>query len=250
VLKSKVRKIHKIRTYKMRKINSCLKSVSEIRTFYLQNTNFSFIMESEREVICMNKKTLALTKEQYTEIIETIRTGFLSSRPNNKIATALVLEANLGIRISDIVQTTDKNGNKRDGLKLKDIVKDGGRYRLNIVEQKTQKERTFTVPTEIYNYIKQYCIDNEIKSTEPIFTVSERAVQKHLKLVCDYLGYEGIGTHSFRKFFATNIYKDNNYNILLVQELLQHSSPTITQRYIGISTKELETALQKNINLL
>lgn len=187
----------------------------------------------------MNKKTLALTKEQYTEIINTMRTGFSDHRPNNKIATALVLEANLGLRISDIVQ-----------LRLNDIVKDGDRYRLDITEQKTGKKRVFTVPTEIYNYIKQYCIDNEIKSNEQIFKLTERAVQKHLKLVCDYLEYEGIGTHSFRKFFATNVYKDNDYNIILVQELLQHSSPTITQRYIGISSKDIEKALQNNINLL
>lgn len=187
----------------------------------------------------MNKKTLALTKEQYAEIIETMRSGFLSSRPNDRIATTLVLEANLGIRISDIVK-----------LRLSDIVKDGDRYRLNITEQKTQKKRGFTVPNEIYNYIKQYCIDNEIKSNDPIFPISERAVQKHLALVCDYLGYEGISTHSFRKFFATNIYQENNYNIILVQELLQHSDPKITQRYIGISSKDLEDALQRNINLL
>lgn len=187
----------------------------------------------------MNKKTLALTKEQYTEIISTMRIGFSDHRPNNKIATALVLEANLGLRVSDIVQ-----------LRLNDIVKDGDRYRLDITEQKTQKKRVFTVPKEIYNYIKQYCIDNEIKSNEQIFKLTERAVQKHLKLVCDYLEYEGIGTHSFRKFFATNVYKNNDYNIILVQELLQHSSPSITQRYIGISSKDIETALQNNINLL
>lgn len=187
----------------------------------------------------MNKTTLALTKEQYREIIETMRSGFSGGRPNDKIATALVLEANLGLRISDIVQ-----------LRMKDIVKDGERYRLDITEQKTQKKRVFTVPKEIYNYIRQYCIDNEIKSNEVIFPLTERAVQKHLKNVCDYLGYDGIGTHSFRKFFATNVYQDNNYNIILVQELLQHSDPKITQRYIGISSKDLEAALQKNINLL
>lgn len=205
----------------------------------MQNTNFYDKITSEREVDTMNKKTLALTKEQYTEIINTMRTGFSDHRPNNKIATALVLEANLGLRVSDIVQ-----------LRLNDIVKDGDRYRLDITEQKTQKKRVFTVPKEIYNYIKQYCIDNEIKSNEQIFKLTERAVQKHLKLVCDYLEYKGIGTHSFRKFFATNVYKDNDYNIILVQELLQHSSPTITQRYIGISSKDIEKALQNNINLL
>lgn len=205
----------------------------------MQNTNSCDKIASEREVDSMNKKTLALTKEQYTEIINTMRTGFTDHRPNDKVATALVLEANLGLRVSDIVQ-----------LRLCDIVKDGDRYRLDIAEKKTGKKRVFTVPTEIYNYIKQYCIDNEIKSSEQIFDITERAVQKHLKLVCDYLGFEGIGTHSFRKFFATNIYQNNDYNIILVQELLQHSSPSITQRYIGISSKDLEQALQENINLI
>lgn len=185
-----------------------------------------------------NKKTKALSQEQYNEIIDTIRNGFLDSRPNNRVATALVLEANLGIRVSDIVN-----------LKLNDIVKDGDRYRLDITEQKTGKSREFTVPKELYNYIKQYCIDNEIKSNEIIFPITERAIQKHLKLTCDFLGYEGISTHSFRKFYATNIYLNNNYNIVLVQQLLQHSSTAITQRYIGIGTEELEKAITNNLNL-
>lgn len=187
----------------------------------------------------MNKKTLSLTKDQYKEIIETMRSGFQGCRPNPRIATALVLEANLGIRISDILQ-----------LRLKDIVSDGDRYRLDITEQKTQKKRVFTVPQEIYIYIKQYCIDNEIKSSSIIFPLTERAVQKQLKKVCDYLGIEGIGTHSFRKFFATNIYYENNYDVVLVRELLQHSDVRTTQRYIGISSHAIENALRNHINLL
>lgn len=187
----------------------------------------------------MNKKTVALDKSQYKNIIDTMNKGFLNSRGNHRIATALVIEANLGLRISDILQ-----------LKLDDIVKDGERYRLDIVEQKTGKERTFTVPLQLYSYLQAYCLDNGIKNDERIFPISERAVQKHLKLVCDYLGYENISTHSFRKFYATQIYIDNNYNIALVQELLQHSSPTITQRYIGISKAEVEKAIEKNLNLI
>ena len=187
----------------------------------------------------MNKRTIAITQEQYIKIIKTIREGFLSSRPNNRIAMALILEANIGIRISDILQ-----------LRLNNFIKDGNRYRLDIVEQKTQKKRTFTVPNELMQYIRQYCIDNNIKSNEIIFTLTERAIQKHLKLACDYLGYEGISTHSFRKFFATNIYINNDYNIILVQELLQHSSPVTTQKYIGIGTKQLESAIKNNLNLL
>lgn len=52
----------------------------------------------------MNKKTKALTTEQYKEIIQTMREGFSGCRPNERIATALVLEGNLGLRISDILQ--------------------------------------------------------------------------------------------------------------------------------------------------
>lgn len=187
----------------------------------------------------MNKKTIALTQQQYIDIIKTMRTGFTGMRSNNRIATALVIEANLGIRISDIIQ-----------LRLADIIKDGDRFRLNIVEQKTGKQRTFTVPIEIYSYMQQYCLDNCIKSDDIMFPVTERAIQKQLKIVADWLGYEGISTHSFRKFFATNIYLNNNYNIVLVQQLLQHSSVATTQKYIGIGTKQLEQAIKDNINLI
>jgi integrase len=186
----------------------------------------------------MNKKTLTLTTEQYTEIIDTMKNGFTGFKPNYRIATALVIEANLGLRISDILK-----------LRLNDIVKDGERYRLDIVEQKTGKRRTFTVPEVIYTHLKIYTLENGIKPHEIIFPITERAVQKQLKMVCDYLAYEGISTHSFRKFFATQIYINNDHNVILVQQLLQHSSPGITQKYIGIEPKAIEDALNKHICL-
>ena len=187
----------------------------------------------------MNKKTLALTEQQYTDIISTMRKGFSGFRPNNRVATALILEANLGVRISDILS-----------LKLNDIVKDGDRYRLDITEQKTGKKRTFTVLPELYNHIKIYCLENGIKPHEVIFPIKARVIQHHLKTVCDYLGYEGISTHSFRKFFATDIYIKNNYNIVLVQRLLQQSTPAVTQNYIGIEPIEIENALKNHLRLM
>ena len=187
----------------------------------------------------MNKKTKALTTEQYKEIIQTMREGFCGCRPNDRIATALVLEGNLGIRISDIIK-----------LRLCDIVKDGDRYRLEITEQKTQKKRVFTVPLVIQQYIENYCLRNGIKANELIFPITERAVQKQLAIVCDYLGYKDISTHSFRKWYATEIYKNSGYDIALVQRLLQHSSASITQRYIGIEPQRIEEAIQNHAQLL
>jgi len=196
----------------------------------------------------MNKKTLALTDVTFKIIIQTIREGFLYTdkegikrefKPNIRVAAALVIEANLGLRIGDILD-----------LKLGDIIKDGNRYRLDISEQKTGKKRVFTVPLEIYSYIQEYAYKNDIKPSVRLFDITDRAVQKQLKIVCDYLKVEGISTHSFRKYFATNLYVNNNYNIQLVRQILQHSSTAITQKYIGIQQKDIENALQNNIRLI
>ena len=187
----------------------------------------------------MNKKTKALTTEQYKEIIQTMREGFTGCRPNERAATALVLEGNLGIRISDILT-----------LRPCDIVRDGERYRLEIVEQKTGKRREFTVPLVVKQYIENYCLRNHISPKDRIFPMTERAIQKQLALVCDYLGFEGIGTHSFRKWYATEIYKANGCDIALVQRLLQHSSAEVTQRYIGIEPQRIERAIENHATLL
>lgn len=191
----------------------------------------------------MNFKTRALDTKEYKLIIETIQQGFefggVSYQPNNRIATILVLEANLGLRIGDILS-----------LRLNDIIKDGERYRLNIKEQKTHKQRNFTIPLELYQYIKIYALENNIKPSAKLFDVGERVVQKHLKNVCGYLGLDGISTHSFRKYFAMCIYTNNNYDVALVKELLQHSSIVTTQRYLTMSSARVEEALNKHIQLL
>ena len=40
----------------------------------------------------MNKRTVALTTEQYKEIIQTTKNGFTGCRPNERVALALMLE--------------------------------------------------------------------------------------------------------------------------------------------------------------
>ena len=64
------------------------------------------------------------------------------------------------------------------------------------------------------------------------------------------LGCEGISTHSFRKWYATEIYRNNGYDIALVQRLLQHSSAAVTQRYIGIEPQRIEKAIENHVELL
>lgn len=181
----------------------------------------------------------ALTTTQYQTLIRTIREGNGTLRANPRCAAVLTAEANLGMRIGDILR-----------LKLSDIVEDGGRYRLNITEEKTGKRRTFTVPPTLYNYFRDYCREQNISPDERMFPICVYAVQKHLKKVCDLLGYKNISTHSFRKWYATDIYNASGHDIVLVQQLLQHSSPMVTRRYIGISDERIEAAIAKHVNLV
>lgn len=190
-----------------------------------------------------NKKTRAVTQEEFKEIISVIRTGFATGigekvKPNRRIAVALTLQANLGLRIGDIVS-----------LRLSDIVFEGGRYHLDIIEEKTKKARTFTVPAEVYTYLQTYALEHEIKPRVRLFNLTVQAVQNHLKLTCDYLGLSGISTHSFRKFFAVSIYTANDFNVELVRTLLQHSSVAVTQHYLSVDSKLVEQALLNHIVL-
>ena len=191
-----------------------------------------------------NFKTRAVSKEEFELIIKTISTGFVLPdgrrvKPNERVATILTLQANLGLRVGDVVK-----------LRLSDIVLENGRYHLDITEQKTQKTRNFTVPAEVYIYIQNYAIKRGLKPKQRLFDISVRTVQNQLQLTCDYLGFgHSLGTHAFRKFFAQSIYENNNFDIVLVKELLQHSSVAITQRYVGVGSQRVEQALQNHVVL-
>lgn len=59
-----------------------------------------------------------------------------------------------------------------------------------------------------------------------------------------------IGTHSFRKMFATKCYEASGNDIELVRRLLQHSSVAVTRRYIGISDEKVESVLSSCVDII
>lgn len=150
-----------------------------------------------------------------------------------------MLEGNLGLRIGDIINLT-----------LKSFRNNGTSIVLDIVEEKTGKNRTFTTPKEVYLVIKEYALDNKLNSEDKLFPLTERAIQKQLKIVCNHLGLENVSTHSFRKFYANEIFNNNNQNIELVRALLQHSTIAVTQKYLGVSSKEIEDAISNHVHIV
>ena len=190
----------------------------------------------------MNKRCVALSDEQYRESIRLLREGFVLEgkiiKPNPRIATVAVLQASLGLRLGDVLQ-----------LNMGSFIKESGRWKLNIKEHKTGKVRDFTVPVEVYSFIQDYAINMGISNTAKLFDISERQVERHLNKVFSKmeLPLRSFGSHSYRKYFATRVYLDNEMNIMIVKTLLQHSSVAVTQRYIGLSQKTVEDALAKTV---
>lgn len=187
--------------------------------------------------------TLAVNADSYNRIIETIKDGYtgrdgIVHRPAPHMACCLVVQANLGCRIGDILHLT-----------LSSLVHDGNHYRLDITEQKTGKSRRHQVPEEVYNYIKSYCNENQINPERRIFQFSERAVQKTLKAATEYLDIPQTSTHSFRKFAGQQIYEHSGHDIELTREFYQHSSLTVTQAYLACNSDRLTKAINSSINL-
>lgn len=190
----------------------------------------------------MNKRCVALTDDQYKRSIELLRHGFVldgkAVKPNERIAAIAVVQASLGLRLGDVLQ-----------LKMSSFVKDGGRWRLGIKEQKTGKVREFTVPVEVYSFIQNYAVHRGIARDARLFDITERQVERHLNKVFAKMGLNlrQYGSHSVRKYFSTKVYLENDCNIELVRVLLQHSSVQTTQRYLSIGTKQVEDALAKTV---
>lgn len=181
----------------------------------------------------------AITEEEYAELIETMRHGGCGFKPSDRNATAFVVQANLGLRIGDVLKLTPSS-----------FVRTGNGWKLNVVEEKTGKVRDFTVPNEFMLYLENYCLRNGIGKNDLIFPMSVRTAQDYLHKVVDYLELPGnIGTHSFRKLYATKAYEKNGHDIRLVQQMMMHGSAETTQRYIGIQPERIESAVEKNLDL-
>ncbi|MVX63736.1 tyrosine-type recombinase/integrase [Clostridium chromiireducens] len=187
--------------------------------------------------------TRALEEEEYNKIMELLNKGFYYEnkngrmsyfRPQHNVALALSLEATLGLRISDI-------------LKLK--VKHFQKNTLEILEKKTNKLQYREINPEISEYIRDYALEHTLGLNDNLIYIKERWIQDRLNKVSKHLGLTNIGTHSFRKYFATYIYNKSNGDIDLVRSLLNHSSITITQVYLKTSQKKINE-YSRSVNFL
>jgi len=153
------------------------------------------------------------------------------------------LGINCGLRVSDML-----------GLKKKDI-KD---YSIKLREQKTRKQKQiplYHLKEDIDRYIqflededylfKSNKLDPEGNS-KPISRVQAYRILNHS---AKSIGLNEIGTHSMRKTFGYHYYQKTK-DIALLMDLFNHSSQSVTLRYIGISQEMINeniSSVMKNI---
>ena len=137
-----------------------------------------------------------------------------------------LLGINSGLRISDILK-----------LKIKDVK---NKQYIEIKEQKTGKCRKFLITNSYKTLLKEYI--NDKNEDEWLFpsqrgkrAISRIQAYRIINLACEKAGITSrIGTHTLRKTFAYHFYKQNK-DVALLQNILNHSTPSITLRYIGIN---------------
>ena len=175
-----------------------------------------------------------LEYDEYMTIITLCQKGFTYKdeygvkhifRPNKQLAMAFILQANLGLRISDVLK-----------LKPSTFKND----KLEVIEKKTGKLQYRTINRNLKELIYEYALENNIKSNDYLIQVKVRAIQKQLSIIANYLNLTNISSHSFRKLFGVTVYNQTNGNIELLKELFNHSNISTTQRYIKVSQKQID----------
>ena len=152
---------------------------------------------------------------------------------NEKYYLMFRIGVNVGLRVSDILT-----------LKVGDV---RAKDHVTICEKKTGKAKRFLVPAtlqkEIALYIKEnnmsdeeYLIQSRKGNNKPITRIQAYRV---LNEVAEQIGIDEVGTHTMRKTFGYHHYKKFK-DVALLQNILNHSSPSITLNYIGIKQEEID----------
>ena len=147
-----------------------------------------------------------------------------------------VFGCNTGLRISDIL-----------GLNVEDVE---GKCFVEIREKKTGKYKRFPLNNKLQKLIKKYLVERaktySVTGDNPLFVgkkhhrLDRSQVYRIINAACNEVGItNNVGCHTMRKNFGLHFYKQYN-NIALLQKIFQHSAPSITLRYIGITQDEID----------
>jgi len=214
------------------------------------------VFEGDVIMETIRKTSRGINKAEEVEPIKKIKDiakikQYLIGKENKRDYMLFVVGINVGLRAGDLLN-----------LRIKDVLKDSKVVdRVTINEEKTDKRRDFELNKSSKDAILLYIdtlkdMDTNsclFKSRKGDGALTVESAHKIIKTTLKELGIKGnYGTHTLRKTFAYHIYANNiktNPSIInTLQKMLNHSSASVTLRYIGI-TKEVISDVYNSLNL-
>lgn len=170
------------------------------------------------------------------EKIEEMKLELMKTGTRNYLLFSLGI--NVGLRISDILV-----------LQVKDVLNADKTIKphIDIIEDKTDKPKKFKINAIVGEELKQFVKD--MQPNEYIFKsrkgsnrpISRVQAYRILNETASKIGLDEIGTHTLRKTFGYHFYQRTK-DVALLQQLFNHSSPSITLKYIGINQDIIDRA--------
>jgi integrase len=155
--------------------------------------------------------------------LKLIRTG-----ENPTFGLLVIVGINLGLRISDLLQL--KFGQLK-GMSL------------TIVEGKTKKNRQLMVNQNIHQAMEHFKEENDNFYAFRSQKGSIYSSQHVNRLMKQYFKIDDVSSHSLRKTFGRRVWDNHNQSekaLLYLSELFNHTSITVTRKYLGIRQEELD----------
>ena len=162
----------------------------------------------------------------------------LAKDENYKMSLFIALGCFTGLRVSDITS-----------LRWFQIL---GVDEFTIIEKKTGKQRTIRLNPQLqkhiqecYEHIKPIGVKAPILVSQKGTTFTVQSINRLLKQIkAKYkVKVKNFSCHSFRKTFGRQVYNMNSDNsefaLVKLMELFNHSSVSITKRYLGLRQEEI-----------
>lgn len=125
------------------------------------------------------------------------------------------------------------------------------RKSFEIIEKKTKKHRRITINEDLAKYIKSTYESIKPENHDDFIFVSQKksvySIQRLNVLLKEFrdkynLSVKNMSCHSLRKGFGAELYKRGNKSenmLIQLSIIFNHSSTTITRRYIGITDQHI-----------
>jgi len=164
---------------------------------------------------------------------------------NTRDLLLFTLGINNGLRVGDLLS-----------LKVGDVrnLKPSGTVRIR--EQKTGKENILMVNKTSYKILKDFLEETKPDDEDYLFQsrkgenrpLNVGSVNRMVKEWCSSINLKGnYGTHSLRKTFGYVQRKKYGVGWEILCKRFNHSSPSVTMRYLGIEDKEVNGILMNEI---